>query len=78
MIVHSGLATWARFVDGFSVATIGTRFSYVAGGVEHAGIPRMPPAFEFPWLFPAPDGRPLKPGPGGPITRTPTPISSDR
>ena len=52
-------ALLARFVDGFSVATIGTRFSYVAGGVEHAGIPRMPPAFEFPWLFPAPDGRPL-------------------
>jgi SulP family sulfate permease len=33
----------------FSVATIGTRFHTVQGGVEVAGIPRGLPAFMLPW-----------------------------
>ncbi|MBK7875130.1 MAG: C4-dicarboxylic acid transporter DauA [Planctomycetes bacterium] len=52
-------------VDGFSVATIGSRFHYVVDGVEHAGIPRMPPAFDLPWLFPGADGQPLATDFGG-------------
>lgn len=55
-------ALLARFVDGFSVATIGSRFSYFADGAQHAGIPRTPPAFELPWLFPGPGGTPLASG----------------
>jgi SulP family sulfate permease len=42
-----------------TVATIGSRFSYVADGVTHAGIPRLPPLPVLPWNLPGPDGQPL-------------------
>lgn len=45
-----------RFFPDFSVATIGTRFSYVADGITVAGIPRMPPLPAWPWHLPGPDG----------------------
>ncbi len=45
-----------RFLPGFSVATIGSRFSYVVDGVTHAGIPRTPPLPDWPWHLPGPNG----------------------
>ena len=42
---------------GFSVETIGSRFSYsVADGSLGAGIPPYLPYFDWPWLRPGPDG----------------------
>ncbi len=54
-LVAVGLATvlayaLSRTVDGFEVATIGSRFG---------GIPRTPPTFAWPWDAPGADGRPL-------------------
>ncbi len=46
----------ARLIPGFTVATIGSRFSYVADGVTHPGIPRLPPLPNLPWNLPGPDG----------------------
>jgi SulP family sulfate permease len=48
-----------RGVLGFSVETIGSRFSYVADGASRPGIPAVPPRLVLPWQFPGPDGRPL-------------------
>ncbi len=48
-----------RLVPGFDVATIGTRFDYLADGVVHAGIPRLPPMPMWPWRLPGADGAPL-------------------
>jgi sulfate permease, SulP family len=42
-----------------AVATVGTRFSYLADGVTHPGIPQLPPLPVLPWRFPGPGGQPL-------------------
>jgi SulP family sulfate permease len=57
-LVTATLAALAlrRFVPGFEVATIGSRFSYVVDGVHHPGIPRLPPLPALPWTLPGPDG----------------------
>jgi len=44
---------------GFEVATIGSRFQYVAEGVAHGGIPRLPPLPMVPWHWPGADGAPI-------------------
>jgi SulP family sulfate permease len=44
-------ALLARFVPGFEVATILSRF--------HDGIPQLPPLPLLPWHLPGPDGKPL-------------------
>jgi SulP family sulfate permease len=49
----------AHFLPDRAVATVASRFSYEAGGVVHAGIPRTLPSFVLPWSLPGPDGRPL-------------------
>ncbi|MBL8859631.1 MAG: C4-dicarboxylic acid transporter DauA [Planctomycetes bacterium] len=54
-LVAVGIATlvsyWlAHTVDGFEVATIGSRFG---------GIPRAAPALAWPWDYPGPDGQPI-------------------
>jgi SulP family sulfate permease len=49
----------AKLVPGFSVDTIGTRFSYTVGGETFAGIPRTLPRFAWPWEFPGADGQPI-------------------
>jgi SulP family sulfate permease len=49
----------ARFVDGFSVSTIGSRFHYTIAGVSGQGIPRLPPLPHWPWSYPGPAGLPL-------------------
>jgi SulP family sulfate permease len=46
-------------LGGGGVATINTRFSFTNQGVEHAGIPQMPPMPAWPWSLPGADGQPL-------------------
>ncbi len=47
-------------VDGFSVATIGSRFHYEAGTLVGQGIPPLPPLPVLPWHFPGANGQPLE------------------
>ncbi len=49
----------ARVWPDFSVATIGSRFSYVSNGVEGQGIPALPPMPLLPWNLPGANGEPL-------------------
>ncbi|MFO1422711.1 MAG: C4-dicarboxylic acid transporter DauA [Candidatus Competibacteraceae bacterium] len=60
-IVAATALAWllTRFVDGFEVATIASRFSYVQGGETLPGIPPFLPHFALPWQLPGPDGQPL-------------------
>jgi len=65
MALGAGLALLlSRLVEGFSVATIASRFTYLAGGETFHGIPRTPPRFEWPWNWPGPDGQPIVPSLG--------------
>lgn len=48
-----------RYVSGFDVATINSRFSYVLGDVSRQGIPQLPPMPMLPWLAPGADGQPV-------------------
>lgn len=60
LVLCSLLAAALHAVEpGFSPATIGTRFSYEAGGVLHPGVPRTPPLPLLPWHAPGPDGAPI-------------------
>lgn len=43
----------------FEVATIGSRFNYTVDNQTISGIPRSPPSFQWPWLQPDGDGRPI-------------------
>lgn len=45
---------------GFSIFTLGERFSYEIEGVSHPGIPPFLPTLEAPWNLPGPDGQPLQ------------------
>jgi len=45
-----------RWLPGFSVATIASRFSSVIDGVTIHGIPRLPPLPILPWNAAGPDG----------------------
>jgi len=49
----------SRYLQGFSVETIGTRFHFNVDGVQGSGIPQLPPQFVWPWSQPAADGRPV-------------------
>ncbi len=50
LVVVTLLVTAAsRFVAGFHVATIGSRFHTTVGGHEIAGIPQLPPTPMLPW-----------------------------
>ncbi len=44
-----GATALTRAVPGFHVATIGSRFHTMVGGVEVAGIPQVPPLPMLPW-----------------------------
>lgn len=46
-------------VDGFEVATIGSRFSYQADGVSQPGIPPYLPGLQWPWHWPGANGEPF-------------------
>lgn len=56
-----GFAAWLlhRFVPGFEVATIASRFQFVQHGQSVAGIPPWPPSFRWPWEQAGSDGLPL-------------------
>ncbi|HRD67671.1 MAG TPA: C4-dicarboxylic acid transporter DauA [Candidatus Competibacter sp.] len=60
MVAATALA-WllGRCVDGFEVATIASRFSYIKDGQALPGIPPFLPHFVLPWQLPGPDGQPL-------------------
>ncbi|HRX70749.1 MAG: C4-dicarboxylic acid transporter DauA [Candidatus Competibacteraceae bacterium] len=60
MVVATAIA-WllSRTVNGFEVATIASRFSYVQEGQTLPGIPPFLPQFVLPWQLPGPDGQPL-------------------
>lgn len=49
----------SKYMEGFEVATIRSRFSYVIGGVMYGGIPQLPPMPILPWLASGSDGQPL-------------------
>jgi len=60
MALGGGLAfLLSRWVEGFRVDTIASRFTYVLGGELLHGIPRTPPHFDWPWNWPGPGGRPI-------------------
>lgn len=46
-------------LPNFSVATIGSRFSFELGGITGSGIPPILPTFDWPWHLPGPDGNPV-------------------
>ncbi len=48
-----------KFVPGFHVATIGSRFSFEVNGLLTHGIPQTAPVFHTPWTLPGPGGQPL-------------------
>lgn len=50
---------WAGDLIGFSVATIGSTFSYSLGDMLQQGIPAVPPMLIAPWELPGPDGAPI-------------------
>lgn len=47
------------YSDGFTVETLGSRFSYTLDGVVGQGIPPVLPALVWPWELPGPDGQPI-------------------
>ncbi|MDH4320389.1 MAG: C4-dicarboxylic acid transporter DauA [Desulfobulbaceae bacterium] len=49
----------AQTMDNFTVATIGSRFSYSINGVTGMGIPSLPPQFAMPWNLPDGSGNPI-------------------
>ncbi len=60
IVVATVIAWWlSRSVEGFQVATIASRFSYVQGGETLPGIPPFLPRFVLPWQLPGPTGAPL-------------------
>ncbi len=48
-----------KFVPGFHVATIGSRFHSLVNGREVAGIPPLPPLPILPWHMPGANGQPF-------------------
>ena len=49
----------SQWIEGFEVATIASRFSYVLNGQTLPGIPPVLPHFVLPWQLPGPGGEPL-------------------
>lgn len=47
------------YVSDFSVATIGSRFSFDIDGITGSGIPPLLPSFVWPWHLPGADGAPI-------------------
>jgi sulfate permease, SulP family len=61
-LTATAVLAWALglWVDGFEVATIGSRFHYTtADGNILPGIPQLPPMLRWPWDLPGADGQPL-------------------
>ncbi|MCG9739835.1 C4-dicarboxylic acid transporter DauA [Shewanella insulae] len=60
-LLVGALIAWimTQMVNGFSVATIGSRFHYELDGLLGSGIPPIMPSFEWPWNLPGADGQPI-------------------
>ncbi len=60
-LLIGSVSAWllSQFFVDFSVATIGSRFSYQIDGISGHGIPPTLPAFEWPWHLPGADGEPI-------------------
>ena len=60
-LLFTSLLAWyvTQFGDGFSVATIGTRFHYELEGITGSGIPPILPNFAWPWNLPGANGHSL-------------------
>ncbi|MBI1948175.1 MAG: C4-dicarboxylic acid transporter DauA [Deltaproteobacteria bacterium] len=48
-----------HLIDGITIDTIASRFTYVVDGVTKHGVPQAPPLPVLPWLLPGADGAPL-------------------
>lgn len=60
LLVGTGVALLGgSFFGDFQVATIGSRFSYQLGELQGAGIPPLPPTFQWPWAYPDASGEPI-------------------
>lgn len=57
----SACVAWllTRYVAGFTVDTIGSRFHFELDGVMHPGLSRSPPHLDWPWNYPGADGTPI-------------------
>lgn len=49
----------SHYWSDFSVATIGSRFSFAVNGISGHGIPPVLPTFEWPWNLPNAEGKPI-------------------
>lgn len=49
----------SHYWSDFSVATIGSRFSFAVNGILGHGIPPVLPTFEWPWNLPNAEGKPI-------------------
>lgn len=60
-LLIGSISTWilSYSLPDFSVATIGSRFSFELNGISGHGIPAILPAFEWPWNLPGADGAPI-------------------
>jgi len=60
-LLVGSLIAWvlSLYIPGFSVATIGSRFSFEINGLAGSGIPPMLPTFAWPWHLPGADGAPI-------------------
>lgn len=60
-LMIGSISAWVltHLLTDFSVATIGSRFTFEVDGVSGSGIPSILPAFEWPWNLPGADGAPI-------------------
>lgn len=60
-LVFGAFAAWlgTRYLSGFEVSTIGTRFHWVVDGESGHGIPPFAPMPLLPWLLPDASGQPI-------------------
>lgn len=60
-LLIGSISAWilSYFYADFSVATIGSRFTYEVNGLFGHGIPPILPTFEWPWNLPGADGKPI-------------------
>jgi sulfate permease, SulP family len=59
-LAAAAAAALVRWLPGFEVATIASRFEVEIGGVLRHGVPQLPPLPVLPWGLPGPDGEPLR------------------
>ncbi len=60
-LIIASILAWllSKYIPGFSVDTIGSRFQFELNGITGSGIPPLLPGFEWPWNLPGADGRPI-------------------